>query len=94
MKSILNTLSKVFSPSLVDDMIHTEFAKWISHLKYRLYTLVDTQNVLIWLDLRIASYTRAQQLLRWATVWPQQTWDESGEGLLWGLDPHWVCGIR
>jgi len=36
-------------------------------------------------------FTRAQQLLRWATVWPQQTWAESGDGLLWGaLGPHWV----
>ena len=28
--------------------------------------------------------TRAQQLLRRATVLPQQAWAESGEGLLWG----------
>jgi len=34
--------------------------------------------------------TRAQQLLRWATVLPQYTWAESGEGLLWGLSS--LCG--
>jgi len=28
--------------------------------------------------------TRAEQLLRWTTVWPQQAWAESWEGVLWG----------
>jgi len=38
--------------------------------------------------------TRAQQLLRWATVWPQQTWAEKCGGLLWGLGPHLTqCGL-
>ena len=34
--------------------------------------------------------TRAQQLLRWATVWPQQAWAESGEGCCGRLVPCWV----
>jgi len=42
--------------------------------------------------------TRAQQLLRWATVWPQWAWAESGQGLMWGagspLGPHVTqCGL-
>ena len=37
----------------------------------------------------VAKETIAQQLLRWATVWPQ--WPKSGEALLWGaLGPDWV----
>jgi len=34
--------------------------------------------------------TRAEQLLRWAIVWPQETWAENGEGLhaVGALGPH------
>jgi len=38
-----------------------------------------------------ATITTAQQLLRWATVWPQQTSAEKREGAAVGaLGPHWV----
>jgi len=42
----------------------------------------------------IRSDTRAQQLLRWATVWPQQVWAKSCEGLMWvakcPVGPHLI----
>ena len=38
--------------------------------------------------------TRAQQLLRWATVWPQSTWAEKWWGAAVGLGPHLLeCGL-
>jgi len=40
--------------------------------------------------------TRAQQLLRWATIWPQQTWAEklggAGVGALGHHLTHWGLG--
>jgi len=42
----------------------------------------------------IRCHTSAQQLLRWATVWPEWAWAESGERLLWGLSPRLTqCGL-
>jgi len=83
--------------------IHNNSVSWLSHdFCFSTYSkpegpLCQAKTFLMKIWLRKCSpigikpwfhvKTRAQQLLRWATVWPQQTLAEKWDGLLWG---RWV----
>jgi len=77
-------------------MIHTEFAKWISHLKCRLHTGRHTERLEMvgFEDRKLHKSSAVDEMGdRLATTDMGRKWGGAAVAR-GGLGPHWVCGIR